>query len=146
MPIEPPLRELPQGGLKLGAEWHRKLVRRIEHIVPVAKKKGGIKVEPRDEGHVLSLDGSVGNPVTYTVVSLYQVTPSVTVTVETLLVCSGGNTTTMYILTATGGNLQSLVGQTARLIDTSAPLRLIPADPPGFGAGDTAPILHGTQS
>lgn len=145
MPTEPELQQLPQGGLKLGAEWHRKVVRRIEHIKPITKPKSGIRITPTDRGQELSLDTGAQNVVTYTMHQMQAFTASVTVTVEPLLVCSGGTTTTMYVLTATGANIQNLVSQTANLVQPGA-VRLVPTDPAGLADGDTALIIHATKS
>jgi hypothetical protein len=140
VPVEPQLPELPQGGLKLGAEWHRRVVRRIEHIKPVAKKGGGIKVEPKDEGHVLSLDGSVGNPITYTYASVLAGNTGISVSITPVQVCSGATSVTLYLLTTAAANS----GASGFLLSGGTTSKIVPADPSGFGAGDTALLLHGT--
>ena len=58
MPQEPKLQMLPDKDMKLSGEHFRKVVRRIESIVPLAGD--GIKVQPKDGGHEISLDTQGG--------------------------------------------------------------------------------------
>jgi hypothetical protein len=139
MPVEPELKEVPNGPVKFGAEWFRRVVRRIEHIKPVAKKNGGIKVEPKSEGHVLSIDGNVGNPVTYTYASAISAALGLYVNVTPVQVCSGNTSVTLFLLTTAAAN-----SATFRVLDGDAQNVTVPADPAGFSPGDTALLLHGT--
>jgi hypothetical protein len=54
MPREPRLEMLPDKDLKLTGSHFRKVVRRIESIVPIAGT--GIVVEPVEGGHKISLN------------------------------------------------------------------------------------------
>jgi hypothetical protein len=54
MPREPKLDMLPDKDMKLTGSHFRKVVRRIESIVPIAGD--GIKVEPVDGGHKITAD------------------------------------------------------------------------------------------
>jgi hypothetical protein len=58
MPREPALPMLPGGDMKLSGEHFRRVVRRIESIVPIAGD--GIKVEPVDGGHKIINDSPSG--------------------------------------------------------------------------------------
>jgi len=53
MPKEPALEMLPDKDLKLSGSHFRKVVKRIESIVPIAGE--GIRVEPIDGGHKISV-------------------------------------------------------------------------------------------
>jgi len=52
MPQEPRLQMLPDKDMKLSGEHFRKVVRRIESIVPLAGD--GIKVQPKEGGYEIS--------------------------------------------------------------------------------------------
>ena len=54
MPQEPKLQMLPDKDMKLSGEHFRKVVRRIESIVPLAGD--GIKVQPKEGGYEISND------------------------------------------------------------------------------------------
>jgi len=54
MPQEPRLQMLPDKDMKLSGEHFRKVVRRIESIVPLAGD--GIKVQPKEGGYEISND------------------------------------------------------------------------------------------
>ena len=73
MPQEPKLDMLPDKDMKLSGEHFRKVVRRIESIVPLAGDN--IFVEPKDGGHEIS----------------------VALNVITLNVCSGGGPSTIEV-------------------------------------------------
>jgi len=98
MPQEPRLDMLPDKDLKLSGTHFRKVVKRIESIVPIAGT--GIVVEPVDGGHKISLnieeqtDGIYGECgfVALGFAALFQ---SVA-----LNVCSNGEPDVIYVLQA----------------------------------------------
>jgi hypothetical protein len=97
MPIEPRLELLPDKDLKLSGEHFRKVVRRIESIVPIAGD--GITVTPKDGGHEISNDfpapfGECGF-ITQGYAVLFQ---SVA-----LNVCSNGSPDVIYVLQSRRG-------------------------------------------
>jgi len=56
MPQEPRLQMLPDSSMKLSGQHFRRVVRRIESIVPIAGE--GITVEPVDGGHKISVEST----------------------------------------------------------------------------------------
>jgi hypothetical protein len=67
MPREPRLQMLPDKDIKLSGEHFRKVVRRIESIVPLAGN--GITVEPKDGGYEITANAPLLNVVTLNVCS-----------------------------------------------------------------------------
>ena len=67
MPREPKLDMLPDKDLKLTGSHFRRVVRRIESIVPIAGAR--IKVEPVDGGHLITADPPELNIITLNVCS-----------------------------------------------------------------------------
>lgn len=65
MPQEPRLQMLPDSSMKLSGQHFRKVVRRIESIVPLAGDN--ITVEPKEGGYKISADFPPLNVITLNV-------------------------------------------------------------------------------
>jgi hypothetical protein len=78
MPKEPRLAMLPDKDLKLSGSHFRRVVRRIESIVPIAGD--GIEVEPVDGGHKITAVSQTPN-----------------LNIITLNVCSNGTPSTIQV-------------------------------------------------
>ena len=79
MPQEPRLQMLPDNAMALSGSQFRKIVRRIESIVPLAGK--GITVTPKDGGYLIASTVTAGN----------------TGNIITLNVCSNGSPSTIEV-------------------------------------------------
>ena len=80
MPQEPRLQMLPDSSMKLSGEHFRKVVRRIESIVPLAGEN--ITVQPREGGYEISATATA---------------PSFNFNLITLNVCSNGVPSTIVV-------------------------------------------------
>ena len=101
MPHEPRLDMLPDKDLKLSGAHFRKVVRRIESIVPIAGD--GIVVEPIDGGHKISVSeeiggGGLGGECGFVALGFAALFQSVA-----LNVCSNGEPDVIYVLQSKRG-------------------------------------------
>lgn len=99
MPQEPRLDMLPDKDLKLTGSHFRKVVRRIESIVPIAGD--GIEVEPIDGGHKISV-ASAGSSDYGECGFIAQGYSSLFQSVA-LNVCSNGTPDVVYVLQTVRG-------------------------------------------
>jgi len=103
MPREPKLDMLPDKEMKLSGEHFRKVVRRIESIVPVAGD--GIKVESIEGGHQITND----SPAPYGVCGFAAQGYDQLFDIIELNVCSNGSPDTLYVYAPKGQNAEALV-------------------------------------
>lgn len=100
MPQEPRLQMLPDKDLKLTGSHFRKVVRRIESIVPIAGY--GIIVEPIDGGQKISVSDEIGGGLVgecgFVALGYADLFQSVA-----LNVCSNGEPDVIYVLQSKRG-------------------------------------------
>ena len=101
MPQEPKLQMLPDKDMKLSGENFRKIVRRIESIVPLAGKN--ITVTPKDGGYEIASGGDVADgyygECGFVVLGFASLFQSVA-----LNVCSNGVPDVVYVLQTKRGS------------------------------------------
>jgi len=96
MPKEPALQMLPDKDLKLSGSHFRKVVKRIESIVPIAGE--GIIVEPIDGGHKISVGSYDYGECGFVAQGYSSLFQSVA-----LNVCSNGTPDVVYVLQTVRG-------------------------------------------
>ena len=107
MPKEPKLDMLPDKDMKLSGEHFRKVVRRIESIVPIAG--GGIIVEPVDGGHKISINEDEQLIEGYGVCNFAAQGYDQLFDIIQLNVCSNGSPDTVYVFAPKGQNAEVLL-------------------------------------
>jgi len=103
MPREPRLEMLPDKEMKLSGEHFRKVVRRIESIVPLAGD--GIKVEPKEGGYEISNDA----PAPYGVCGFANQGYGALFDIIELNVCSNGEPGFIYVYAPRDQNNDALL-------------------------------------
>jgi len=88
---------LPDKDMKISGEQFRKIVRRIESIVPLAGD--GIKVTPKEGGYKIDADQQAGG---YGKCGFAEQGYSALFDIITLNVCSNGSPATIYVYAPTG--------------------------------------------
>jgi len=102
MPQEPRLDMLPDKDMKLSGEHFRKVVRRIESIVPLAGD--GILVKPKDGGYEITND----SPAPFGVCGFASQGYNELFDIITLNVCSNGSPDTIYVYAPKGQNNEAM--------------------------------------
>jgi hypothetical protein len=97
MPQEPRLQMLPDSSMKLSGEHFRKVVRRIESIVPLAGDR--ITVTPKDGGHVITAEDQAPP---FGVCGFSSQGYNELFDIITLNVCSNGSPDTLYVYAPKG--------------------------------------------
>ncbi len=103
MPQEPRLEMLPDKDLKLTGSHFRKVVRRIESIVPLAGE--GITVEPVDGGIKINND----SPAPFGACGFAAQEYDLLFDIIQLNVCSNGTPDTIYVFAPKGQNQEVLL-------------------------------------
>lgn len=103
MPQEPRLQMLPDKDMKLSGEEFRKIVRRIESIVPLAGD--GISVKPKDGGYEINNDA----PAPYGVCGFGNQGYDALFDVIVLNVCSNGTPDQIYAYAPRGQNPDAML-------------------------------------
>jgi hypothetical protein len=103
MPSEPRLDMLPDKDMKLTGEHFRKVVRRIESIVPLAGE--GIKVEPKEGGYEITND----SPAPFGVCGFGIQGYDAFFDVIALNVCSNGSPDTLYVYAPRNQNSDAML-------------------------------------
>ena len=102
MPQEPKLDMLPDKDMKLSGEHFRKVVRRIESIVPLAGD--GITVTPKDGGYEIENDA----PAPFGVCGFASQGYNELFDIITLNVCSNGSPDTIYVYAPKGQDNEAM--------------------------------------
>jgi hypothetical protein len=107
MPREPKLDMLPDKEMKLSGEHFRKVVRRIESIVPIAGD--GITVEPVDGGHKIGINKDEQFIGGFGVCGFAYLGYDQLFDVIKLNVCSNGSPDTLYVYAPKGQNAEAML-------------------------------------
>ena len=103
MPSEPRLDMLPDKDMKLTGEHFRKVVRRIESIVPLAGE--GIQIEAVEGGHKITNT----QPAPFGACGFSAQGYDALFDIIELNVCSNGSPDTIYVYSPKGQNNETLV-------------------------------------